>query len=99
MSHPFNYAAPEGGHPFVVETRMVLHDRNRQDLRSDAKLIITPAFRTSGLLSLLTDREAKLLLALLAYNTPNGRYGVSIEQLSKDLGLSHKDLRRQLDPM
>jgi hypothetical protein len=63
-----------------------------------ARLVVTPALRTSGLLALLPDEAAKSLLALLTYLTPNGDIHPSVPEVAAALNVSgrqaHDRLRR-----
>lgn len=76
--------------PFVVE-------HLRQDLEPNghftpaARLLVTPALRTAGLLSALPDREAKTLLCLLAFLTPNGRLQPTVGEITLALGVGEAE--------
>lgn len=52
-----------------------------------ARPVVLPALRESGLLSLLSDRQARLLLALLTFTSPNGQIQATAVQVAKALGM------------
>ncbi|MGC4044718.1 MAG: hypothetical protein QM758_13075 [Armatimonas sp.] len=99
-TYPFPEAAPaHAKQPFHLETRMVLHDRERGDLRPAAYVLVNPCLRTSGLLAQLTDGQAKLLLAMLTFVTPNGTLTAMVEELAPALGIALGELRKRLAPL
>ncbi|MES2464669.1 MAG: hypothetical protein V4671_29250, partial [Armatimonadota bacterium] len=61
-----------------------------------AKLVVTPALRTSGLLRALPDRETKSLLLMLTFLTPNGRVSPTVAQLAEALGLPEAVVRSRM---
>jgi hypothetical protein len=97
--HPFGHVTPPEGHPFLIENRMVMHDKSRGDVRADARVIVTQSLRTSGLLASLSDRESKLILTLLTYVTTNGYLLAHAPVMARDLGISEGDLQKQLEPL
>ncbi|MGC4044871.1 MAG: hypothetical protein QM758_13845 [Armatimonas sp.] len=99
-TYPFPEAAPaHAEQPFHLETRMILCDRERGDLRPAAYVLVNPYLRTSGLLAQLTDGQAKLLLAMLTFVTPNGVLTAVAEELALALGIAVGELRRRLAPL
>lgn len=61
-----------------------------------ARMIITPALRTSGLLSALPDREARTLLRLLTFLTPNGRIQLTLPEVAEGIGISEREADERL---
>jgi hypothetical protein len=65
----------------------------------NALLAITPALRTSGLLATLSDTNAKTLLTLLTFLTPNGNIRPSLYELAEALGCTEEALHDQIEPL
>jgi len=61
-----------------------------------ARLVVTPALRTGGLLRSLGDKEARTLLALLTFLTPNGHIRTTAPELSDALGVPPKEAQERL---
>ena len=83
-------------YPFVIEHRLVPSAEKASRLRPEARLFVTEALRTSGLLASLPDREVKNLLWLLTYLHPNGRILAPLNLIARDMGLSEREVRKQL---
>ena len=89
--------APSNDAPFIIEHRRV--PLGGRDFRPEAKLLLTPALRTSGLLGKLTGETALPLLTLLSFLTPNGRIAPSLHEMGQALGLSAHGVRDFIDPL
>lgn len=82
--------------PFVVEHRQApLNDRGTR-FQPEARLYLNESLRTSGLLASLPDREVRNLLWLLTYLNPSGQIFAPLPLLSRDMGLSEREIRKQL---
>src|SRR5437868_5701879 len=81
--------------PFVIEHRRL--DETPKGFVPDARLVVSPALRTSGLLAALSDEQARTLLALLTYLTPNGGIYVTAAEVAEALGVPRAHARRRLD--
>lgn len=83
--------------PFVVEHVLPSHDMP-SNFTPAARLLVTPVLRTSGLLAQLPDAEAKSLLLLLTFLSPNGCLRASVTELADGLRTSpdkaHRRMRR-----
>ena len=98
--YPFPEVAPaHEAQPFVLETRMNLIGHERVDLRPAAHVLIRPSLRTSGLLASLSDAEAKLVLAMLTFVTPNGAMFALGVELAEALGISLAELKKRASRM
>src|SRR5947209_7091188 len=65
----------------------------------DTRLVVTPALRTSGLLAALSDRDARTLLGVVTFLTPNGRFTGTVPAIAAALGVSEKDVRERLSSL
>lgn len=87
--------SPEQPRPFVVEH--VREGLTRSgSFAPAARLVLTPALRLSGLLAALPDAEAKSLLLLLTFLTPNGDVRASLPELAEGLRVSEDKARRRM---
>jgi hypothetical protein len=84
--------------PFVIEHRRIQQQGGR-DFIPEAKLLLTPALRTSGLLATLTGETALPLLTLLSFLTPNGRIAPTVHEIGDTLGLSPSGVRDFMEPL
>jgi hypothetical protein len=83
--------------PFVIE-HLRHYDRPRSDRYTpEARLLLTPALRTSGLLAALPDAEAKSLLWLLTYLRPDGRVEASVAELMAAMNTGEGKVRARMD--
>lgn len=85
---------PTSEHPFVIEHRHILESPGH--FVPQARLIVTSALRTSGVLASLTDQEARTLLALLTFLSPNGEVQATVPQMAEALGTSDTEAQRRL---
>jgi len=76
---------PDPERPFLIEHRRT--EEGGGKFVPQARVAITPVLRTSGLLSLLSDRQARLLLALLTFLSRNGQVSATAAQVAKALGV------------
>lgn len=78
---------PQGGQvrPFIIEHRKGFSAPGR--FEPAARLAVEPYLRTSGLLTLMTDGQARLLLALLTFVSANGQVQATARELARALGL------------
>lgn len=82
--------------PFVVERlRLAAPPGGGDYFTPGARLLVTPALRTSGLLAVLSDRDAKLLLLLLSFLTPNGTVRAAVPELAGALGVPEREARER----
>lgn len=81
--------------PFIIEHRKTSLTHPNQFVPS-ARVIVSPALRTSGLLAELPDAEAKTLLLMLTFLTPNGHIRPSLPELSQALKTSADKARKRL---
>ena len=73
--------------PFVIEHRQ--EDRGRGGtFRPSARLVLTDRVRTSGLWRTLTPEDAKTLVFLLTFITPNGWCRPTLPELAEAMGTS-----------
>lgn len=80
--------------PFVVEHR---REAGRGgDFVPSARLVLTPALRTSGLWGALPAEELKDLLLVLTYLTPNGWLRPALPELAGAMGTSSGTARDRL---
>lgn len=98
MSHPF-HAHPDApaisAPPFIVEHVLPAMDAPGNFVPA-ARLLVTSALRTSGLLAQLPDAEAKSLLLLLTFLSPNGRLRASVNEVTEALRTSPDKARRRI---
>lgn len=73
--------------PILIELRQAEKRRNAT-FRPEAYLRLTPALRESGLLLTLPGEEAKSLLLLLTFLSPNGDCIATVAQLAEAMGVS-----------
>src|SRR2546423_357922 len=62
----------------------------------DTRLVVTAALRTSGLLAALSDRDARTLLAVVTFLTPDGRFTGTAPAIAAALGVAEKNVRERL---
>lgn len=79
----FLHPSPASQAPFVLL-------QIRQDTLPLHQLVLTPALRTTGLLSLLSDAQLRLLLTLLTFQAPSGLVEATVRELAMALG-QHED--------
>ena len=81
--------------PFVVE-----HLQEGQNtggtFRPAARLLLTPALRTSGLWAALPPEEMRDLLLLLTFLTPNGRVHPTLPELAQAMQVSYAKARARM---
>lgn len=99
LSHPFHAHADAPAVsvscPFIVE-HVLPGDGVPGNFVPAARLLVTPALRTSGLLAQLPDAEAKSLLLLLTFLSPNGRLRASLDEVAEALRTSPDKSRRRV---
>jgi hypothetical protein len=90
-------ASQEGGAatPFVVE-HFRLDVQAGGHFTPGARLVVTPALRTGGLLQALPDRETKTLLCLLTFLTANGRLRPTVQEVAPALGVGEEEAGERL---
>ena len=92
-------AKPEGVSeraPFVIEHRQ--EDRGQGGtFRPSARLVLTDRVRTSGLWRALTPEDAKTLVFLLTFITPNGWCRPTLPELAEAMGTSCPKAKGRLD--
>jgi hypothetical protein len=71
--------------PFIIEHRRIEEPLGKHT--PEARVSVRAALRTSGLLSLLSDKHARVLLALLTYLAPNGQVQATAQQVGQALGV------------
>jgi len=76
---------PHSQRPFLIEHRTL--EEAGHHFVPTARLVVTPALRESGLLSLLSDKQARLVLALLTFVSPNGQVQATAKQVARALGV------------
>ena len=82
--------------PFVIEHRQ--EDRGRGNtFRPSARLVLTDRVRTSGLWRTLTPEDAKTLVFLLTFITPNGWCRPTLPELAEAMGTSQPKAKGRLD--
>jgi hypothetical protein len=81
--------------PFVVEHRR--HEEAGGRFVPDARLVVAPALRASGLLATLTDEMARTLLAVLTFLTPNGHVHPTVPEVAVGLGISERQAQERLN--
>jgi hypothetical protein len=80
--------------PFIV-----LHEHRDESMghaTPAAHLVITPVLKASGLLKQMTDTDAKSLLALLSFITPNGFIRVTAHQIAEAIGTSDAEAQDRM---
>jgi hypothetical protein len=77
--------APVAEAPFVVQHRRQATAPSG-DFVPEARLILTPALRTSGLWAQLPPEEFKDLLLILTFLTPNGWFRPTLPELADAIG-------------
>jgi hypothetical protein len=83
--------------PFLIE-HLRHYDRLHGDRYTpEARLLLSPALRTSGLLAALPDAEAKSLLWLLTYLRPDGRVEASVAELVAAMNTGEGKVRARMD--
>ena len=83
--------------PFLVQH--LRHNEAAGHFTPAAYLAITPALRTSGLLAALSPTDAKALLTVLTFLTPNGNLRPSTHEIAAALGCSLEALQDHLEPL
>jgi len=82
--------------PFVIEHRQ--EDRGEGGtFRPSARLVLTDRVRTSGLWRALTPEDAKTLVFLLSFITPNGWCRPTLPELADAMGTSCPKAKGRLD--
>src|SRR5690242_9238955 len=81
--------------PFIVEHHQIAEPAGH--FIPSARLAITPALRTNGLVAALSDEQARTLLALLTFLTANGEVQATAGEVADAMALSHSQARRRLD--
>ena len=81
--------------PFVIEHRQ--EDRTGAAFRPSARLLLTDRVRTSGLWRTLTPEDAKTLVFLLTFITPNGWCRPTLPELAEAMGTSQPKAKGRLD--
>lgn len=71
--------------PFAIYHQRIAETPNH--FRPVAVVVVTPSLRTSGLLSLLSDRQARILLTLLTFLSANGEVRATAQQVAQALGV------------
>lgn len=87
--------SPAEDRPFAVEHLRL--DETPAEFTPAARLAITAALRTCGLVAALDDAGARTLLALLACLSPNGEARAAAFQVAGVLGTSENEARSRLD--
>ena len=82
--------------PFLVE-HVREDEKSSGNFIPAARLIVLPALRTSGLLAFLPDAEARLLLLLLTFLSPNGHIQATVPELAAGLHITEGEMRRRLE--
>lgn len=62
----------------------------------DTRLVVTPAFRTSGLLAALSDRDARTLLAVVTFLSSDGRFTGTARGIAAAIGVPERDVGSRL---
>lgn len=62
----------------------------------DTRLVLTSAFRTSGLLATLSDRDARTLLAAVTFLTSDGRFTGTARSIAAAMGVPERDVGQRL---
>ena len=88
-------AAPDADRPFVVEHVLPAPDAPGPFV-PDARLLVRSTLRTSGLLAYLPDAEARSLLLLLTFLSPNGHLHASLPEIAEGLRVSQDKARRRM---
>ena len=82
--------------PFVIEHRQ--EDRGQGGtFRPSARLVLTDRIRTSGLWRSLTPEDAKTLVFLLTFITPNGWCRPTLPELAEAMGTSQPKAKGRMD--
>ncbi|BDI31482.1 hypothetical protein CCAX7_35330 [Capsulimonas corticalis] len=82
--------------PFVIE-HLRLDRKPDGSFRPSASILMTPVFRTSGLLASLPAEEVKSLILLLSFVTPNGRCLPSVQEMAAAMGVSEGKVRARME--
>ena len=85
-----------GQAPFVIEHRQEERGRGNT-FRPSARLVLTDRVRTSGLWRTLIPEDAKTLVFLLSFITPNGWCRPTLLELAEAMGTSQPKARGRLD--
>ncbi len=80
--------------PFVIQN--LRRNSTPAGFTPAARLIVQPALRAGGLLKSLPDKEARTLLALLTFISPNGHIGPTASEVAEALGISVKEAQERL---
>lgn len=81
--------------PFLIEH--FRRDVTPTGFMPEARLVLSPALRSSGLLPTLSDEQSRTLLTLLSLLTANGEVQATAWEVAELLGLSERQARKQLD--
>lgn len=85
----------DGDTPFLSED-MRLDEEPSGRFVPGARLVVTPALRTSGLITALTDADFKSLMLLLTFLTPNGHIHPTLPQIADAMHESEKAARSRM---
>ncbi len=94
---PMNSTPSTTTPPFIIEHRQV--EQEKRNFVPEAKLLLAPALRTSGLLTELPDTAARPLLTLLSFLTPNGDIHPTIHEIAEALGIAAGSVRDFMEPL
>lgn len=83
-------------HPFVIELLQQDVQANG-NFRPDARVVIRPALRTSGLLQHLAAEEMRSLLLLLTFVTSNGDIAPSLREIAHVMHCNHHQARSRME--
>jgi hypothetical protein len=81
--------------PFTVDHRRL--GETPAGFTPSARLAVSTALRTCGLIAALDDQQARTLLALLSCLSPNGELRAASFQVADVLGMSEREARSRLD--
>lgn len=81
--------------PFVIE-QYQSEQGVGGSFRPAARLLLTPALRTSGLWNALPPDELRDLTLLLTFLTPNGRVQPTLPELAGTMQVSHTQIRARM---
>jgi hypothetical protein len=82
--------------PFLIEHRREEYD-GKGVFRPSARLVLTPAVRTSGLWRDLSPEDFKTLALILTFLTPNGWCRPTLPELARAMGVSDAKAGARLD--
>jgi hypothetical protein len=94
---PAARGGPAPSAPFTVEHVRAYEKPGGIRFTPGARLLLTRALRTSGLLRALPDAEARSLLWLLTYLRPDGRIEASVAELAATMEVPEAKARARMD--